>query len=171
MARMQFAPEELEHFELVWENEWFRMFRVLEPGESPASVPRDASLVVWNRHLFTELFGDPLSPASNISPQDSQDFLYSTLWAEHVVQRSVGRLGGTDHHGGVWTERQLQEALRGAPYLLSAREALAEWSAGLGEQDKAVRRRDEAQALRDALGGEGGELSHLRPQSVPLVGQ
>ena len=35
LARMHFAPEHLEHFELAFENRSFRVFRVLDEGKKP----------------------------------------------------------------------------------------------------------------------------------------
>ncbi len=57
-ARMQFAPEGLDDFEIAWESPFFRIFRVLGEGEHPAS-PAASSQVLFSAALAAELFGDP----------------------------------------------------------------------------------------------------------------
>jgi hypothetical protein len=57
-ARMQFAPAELEGFELAWESPFFRVFRVLGEGERPAA-PAVSGQVLFSAALAAELFGDP----------------------------------------------------------------------------------------------------------------
>ncbi len=57
-ARMQYAPGELEGFELAWESPFFRVFRVLEAGERPRPPAADRQLL-FSPALATALLGDP----------------------------------------------------------------------------------------------------------------
>jgi hypothetical protein len=103
IVRMSYAPESLRHFELVWENGYFRLFRVLAPGEAPSAgqardpgapesaLPAAASEVpwaptvlagwpLWSRSLFTALYGDPLSPGPKLHDgRPPADLLYAAV--------------------------------------------------------------------------------------------
>jgi len=168
LTRMQFSPEDLEHFELSYQNQWFRVFRVLEPEQTPAPLPKEVSGVVWNRRLFTELYGDPRStePGTVVAgTKDPADLLYATLQAERWVARADALLDGGEPGGLSWAERYLQEAHRVAPYLYRADESLAELYVRSGQSERAVFLRERAELVKDALAGEQEFPPDMAPKS------
>ncbi|MCP4869679.1 MAG: hypothetical protein GY898_13280 [Proteobacteria bacterium] len=170
MARMQFAPERLKHFELAWENDAFRIYRVLDEGERRRGIRPDSKHALWNKRLFTALFGDPLSPeqmtsSSMLSPSD---FLYSTLWAHRAIERARfdpknGAVGTPQ------TERELQEAQRVAPYLWGASDALTEFYRLRDRHDRAATHRQKAALARGAMTGMRAVSEDLAPAPVVLL--
>ena len=170
MAKMQFAPERLKHFELAWENDAFRMYRVLDEGERPRGIRPDSGHALWNKRLFTALFGDPLSASQRTSTTDLSpaDLLYSTLWAHRAIERARfdPRSGAV---GTAQTERELQEAIRVAPYLWRSSEALAEYYELRDRHDRAAQFRQSAALARAAMTGMRAVPDELVPKPVPLL--
>ncbi len=157
LTRMQFAPEELEHFELRFENRWFRVFAVLEEGAKPKHRRAKQPFAVWSRPLFTSLFGDPLSEnvrAATDSGLVPSDLLYATL--EAARQLRAGKASRSEESASApWSERYFQEALRVAPYFYPAAEELDDLYKDLGRPEKASRYRALGRAYRAFLLGRG----------------
>ena len=170
VTTMQYAPDRLKRFELAWENDWFRVFRVLAEGERPRHTSRrDATRPAWNRNLFTHLFGDPLKPLDQLAsfPVTPTDLLYSTLWAQRTHARA-GFVPDRRSAGSPRAERQLQEAVRVAPYLLPAQLELAQYYSLSGRRDRAAEHAATARAVRSVLAG-GRASVDVAPVPVPLV--
>jgi len=170
LARMQYAPERLKHFELAWENAAFRIFRVLEDGERRRGIRPDPRHALWNRRLFASLFGDPLaSPDAAASfSMAPADLLYSTLWA----QRAIDRARFDPQNGMVGTaqtERNLQEAQRVAPFLWESSASLAEFYRARDRPDRAAEHRSRAARARSAMTGATAIREDLAPAIVPLL--
>ena len=169
LVRMQYAPETLDRFELTWENDWFRLFRVLEPGERAARPTRTSEAAIWSRPLFEGLFGDPFS-APSASGAEPVDLLYSTLRAEAWMRyadshrnESAPLLRFPEQEFG------LQKAAETAPYLVEAHERLAGLYGAAGKADKAATHRRAATVARDALSGRGRVPAELMPVPVPRL--
>jgi len=167
---MQYAPRTLRRFELAYENDWYRVFRVLDEGERPRHTRDvDATRPAWSRGLFKHLFGDPLKPLDQHArhPVTPTDLLYSTLWA----QRSYARGGFTitpRFGGDARAERQLQEAARVAPYLVAAQDDLARYYRAIGRPDRSAQRAQAARAARNALAGSTPSVD-MTPVPISLV--
>lgn len=168
LAEMSFAPELLHRFELAWQNDCFRVFRVLADGESPRGLAPDPRLPLWNRPLFSAVFGDPLAPVARTAgfPAAPSDLLYSTLWARRTAARAAfdpahGRVGNSE------TERDLQEALRVAPYLADLEDVLADFYLLRERHDRAAEHRIRAESLRRAMAGRGPFPEGVAP--VPMA--
>ena len=66
ITKMSYAPETLQHFALAWENDWFRLYRVLEPGEvqDPEQRPPPSSrALVESPHSSRRSMETPLPPS------------------------------------------------------------------------------------------------------------
>jgi hypothetical protein len=171
LVAMQLAPERLERFDLVWENDWFRVFRILDEGERKRGIRPDPYRPVWSRPLFEWLFGDPFEPidATAAFPLSPSDLLYSTLRASSAVDRAsfdptTGSVGNST------TERALQEALRVAPYLVDGEEMLATFYELRDRHDRALEHRARAETLRRALSGQGSFPPDAKPVPLPMRG-
>ena len=172
LVEMQLAPERLQRFELAWENDWFRVYRVLREDERKRGIRPDPYTPTWSRPLFTWLFGDPFGPidATASFPLRPSDLLYSTLWSTAAVERSsfdpaAGSVGNAA------TERNLQEALRVAPYLVEGEELLADFYELRGRRDRAQDHRNRGEQLRRALAGRGPFPEDAKPVPLPLLGE
>lgn len=169
LVRMQYAPETLEHFELAWENDWFRVFRVLDPGESPARVRRTSDGPIWSRPLFAGLFGDPLKPLTAPVSVQPDDLLYSTLRAQAWQQFAIEQRNDTAPTlRFAEQEFGLQKAVEVAPYLVEAHERLGALYAANGKPDRAAEHRRRAAAARAALAGRG-PVRELAPVPIPRL--
>jgi hypothetical protein len=170
VTKMQYAPRQLTRFELAWENEVFRIFRVLEEGERRRGITGQAKYALWNKRLFTSLFGDPLRSVDMAGsfPLSPADLLYSTLWAHRAIDRARfdPRKGGV---GTAHTERELQEAERVAPYLWEAATSLGEYYAMRQRHDRAAEHRSKGARARRAMTGESRVPEDLVPEVVPLL--
>ncbi len=62
LAELQFFPGDLRHFELAMESPFFRVYRVLAPGETP-SPPPPGREVLFSAALAEQLYGDPSLPS------------------------------------------------------------------------------------------------------------
>lgn len=182
-ARMHFAPETLRHFELTWENPWFRLYRVLEPGAEPVR-PTPSTAPLWSGALARALGFDPIDPAkagatdggAGASPAGAaasgpvrpSDLLFATLSADEVAR--APRLGGRALQGPLLAslERSCQIALERAPFLMEAYLCLAEAQMGLGKADAAAATRALGARWGRALRGEGAFPSDPRPARVEL---
>jgi hypothetical protein len=172
LAVMHFAPESLEHFELAFENRWFRLFRVLGEGERPRHRRATEPGILWSRPLFSSIFGDPLSQDGGAETESGlvpADLLYSLLQAGQQV--SAGRASRKRESASApWSERYFQEALRMAPFLYPAAEELAALYIDLGRPEKAAEYASMAAQVRRFLLGAGPapiDLSPPRP-SLPV---
>jgi hypothetical protein len=167
LARMSYAPEELKHFELAWENEWFRLYRVLGEGERPKR-PAPSGLPAWSRPLFARLFGDPLGPieADRYTPAD---LLYGTLKGEQLL---LGAIGAVERADGLspWNERELQQVMQVAPWLWKADQILEQYYVQDRQPERARRHGQRARAMQRALRGEGPFPDDLAPVPVRRVG-
>ena len=167
LVRMSWAPEELKRFELAWENEWFRLYRVLDEGERPRP-PRTSDLAAWSRPLFTRLFGDPLGP---ITPgrYTPADLLYGTLRGEQLL---LGGIQAVEREDGLspWNERELQQAVLHAPWLWKADQILERYYVQDRQPERARRHGQRARAMQAAMAGRGRFPEELAPIRVPLVG-
>ena len=167
---MSYAPEELRHFELVWQNDWFRLFRVLDEGERRKRPPADSELAAaWNRPLFTALFGDPLAPLEARPDRSPADLLYSTLRAERSLMAAIG----ADELGDSltpWSERELQVALHYAPWMWKAEQILARYYRARGPAEKARLHETRSGQIRSALQGRRAFPEGMEPGHVPLIG-
>jgi hypothetical protein len=165
LARMQFAPEKLEHFELRFENRWFRVFAVLDQGALAAPRRSGETLSLWSRPLFTSMFGDPLSKASGSRAESDlvpADLLYATLEAGRHLRVGLASRK-SESLSAPWSERYFQEALRVAPYFYPAADALESLYSDLGRPDRAAEYRSLGKALRAFLAGRGVAPVDLRP--------
>jgi len=167
LARMQFAPGELEHFELAWENDWFRLYRVLAPGEEATTDPGSSDSPMWSKALFSSLYGDPLGTLKPGVDSTPEDLLYSTLLATRDLE-FARRLAGADQSRRSHARAFATQALLTAPYLPAGEELLAELSEFDGRVEEAAVYRDRARLLRAALGGEIPFPVPLTPRSVLL---
>ncbi|MBN92895.1 MAG: hypothetical protein CL928_02335 [Deltaproteobacteria bacterium] len=168
VTQMHFSPEELQHFELRFQNQWFRVFRVLAPGEKPQPLVADVGPVVWNRRLFTHLFGDPRTkaPAAGVTGErEPADLLYATLQAERWVTRAQKLVDGSEPGGRDWAERYLQEARRIAPYFYAADEGLSDLYLRAQKEGRAAVHRERAQLVRGALAGQHPFPADIGPES------
>jgi len=171
LARMQYAPEELEHFELAWENDWFRVFRVLEPEEKRGRPVRSSDAPIWSRPLFRGLFGDPLQPLDEPSHDlEPVDLLYSTLRGQAWMRYAEGwRNDEAPLLRFAEQEYGMQKAVEVAPYLAGAHEALAALYRAAGKSERSAEHRRRAAIARAALGGRGPISGALAPVPVPLL--
>jgi len=165
LSSMQFAPERLKHFELAFENRFFRVFRVLDEGKRPRHKIARRPQPLWSRSLFASMFGDPLSGEGGGVAESglaASDLLYASLEAGR--QLAVGR-ASRDHESASapWSERSFQEALRLAPYLYPAAEELSALYIDLGRPEKAAKYRSLAARTRFFLLGKGPAPMDLSP--------
>ncbi|MEE2828002.1 MAG: hypothetical protein VX498_02340 [Myxococcota bacterium] len=169
LAKMQYAPEELEHFELAWENDWFRLFRVLGPEDRAAGAGSNSAAPLWSRSLFRSLYGDPLEARSAGAEPVPPDLLYSTLWAEHSLglAREFERREPSDSPQSAALAMQ---ALLTAPYLWRGEEVLAGLKGAQGDPAAARLHRHRSQLLQAALRGEIPVPAPLVPRPVLLDG-
>jgi len=165
LAQMQFAPDQLEHFELRFENPWFRVFAVLDEGVQATPRRSRETLPLWSRPLFTSMFGDPLSKEGGSSSEPDlvpADLLYATLEAgRHLGAGNASRR--SESLSAPWSERYFQEALRVAPYFYPAADALERLYSDLARPDKAAEYRSLAREIRAFLAGHGVAPGDLRP--------
>ncbi len=160
VMKMSFAPESLRHFELVAEDGFFRLFRVRdEPGRARRT---ETPTPLWNRRLFTHLFGDPLKGST---PRDDGlrpvHLLHIEQQAEDFLERS--RRGGFPQR-----EWALQKAAEVAPYRPEPHLGLAKLYGEMGRHDRAEKHRRRAGALRAALYGHGSLPADAVPPPVSL---
>ena len=171
LARMQYAPEELEHFELAWENDWFRLFRVLPPDTSPRPPATSSGAPIWSRPLFTGLFGDPLAPIEpTIAGLDPSDLLYSTLRAEAWLR--FGRANRSEEAPLLRLPEQelgFQKAVEIAPYLVEPHELLVSMYTAAGKPARAAEHRRRAAEAKAALIGRHRIDAALAPRPVPRL--
>ncbi len=170
VTKMQFAPERLRRFALAWENEAFRIFRVLDEGQRRRGRTPNPRYALWNKRLFTSVFGDPLAPvdATASFPLAPPDLLYTTLWAHRAKERArfdpANGMVGTAQ-----TERELQEAERVAPYLSEVSAALGDYYALRNRWDRAAEHRARSEEARRAMTGAIRFPDELHPVPVPLL--
>ena len=162
-TRMQFAPETLEHFELAWENPWFRVFRVLDDGERARNRAGGAPL--FDRELFTALYGDPLTPLGDVA---ADELLYATLQADSYM-RYAALHRNPDDPTEQYAEQEygLQRAIEFAPYLPEPHRELAALYRRLGKPDRVARHEAEARRLEGLLAGRTKARPGDRPRHVP----
>ncbi len=153
---MTFAPERLQHFELVAEDGFFRLFRV---RDTPGRGVRGSRSPLWNRALFTQLFGDPLKESKVRDDGLRPEHLL------HIEQEADTFLSKA--RVGVFAEQEwaLQRASEVAPYRVEPHERLAKLYAERGRADRAEKHRARASVLRGALAGSRG----LPPDAVPAA--
>lgn len=168
VTRMSYAPESLERFELVWENAWFRLFRVLDEGKRPRR-PGRTEHAAWSRPLFEQLFGDPLGPVE-AGPYTPADFLYGTLRAEQLL---VSGIRAVEREDGLtpWNERDMHAAVSHAPWLWKAEQILERYYVQDRQPERARGHGQRARAIRAAMAGQGRFPDEFTPQRVPLVGE
>jgi hypothetical protein len=163
---MSYAPERLRHFELVAEDGFFRLFRVRDEPRRGRALGSPAP-TMWNRPLFTSLFGDPLDPDTN--PAGRED----GLLPEHLlhIEQGARRLLGQVRDSGPWAEREwaYQNAAEIAPFLAEPHEGLAKLYSERGRGDRASRHRARARVLRAALRGRGTLPADAVPAPIPLL--
>lgn len=161
VTEMSFAPERLKHFELVAEDGYFRLFKVRDaPGRGVRS--RGSVSTLWNRALFTALFGDPLK--SNSPRGDGlrpAHLLYIEQTAEGFLKK--GRVGPFADRE--WANQRASEV---APYLVEPHETLAALYAERGRTDRAQKHRQRAAVLRAALRGTGRLPDDAVPAPIVL---
>jgi hypothetical protein len=166
-VRMQFAPEELRHFELAWENAWFRLYRVLPEGVGPKRPP-PSDHPMWSRPLFRTFFGDPLAPAKATEARAAtpQDLLTATLKAEDRIGQAGRR--GLLAPLLLERERSCQIAASEAPWLPGAERCLVDVYEESRRPDRALRHRQRETALVRALRGQGPFPDSLRlsPEAI-----
>jgi hypothetical protein len=176
ITKMHYAPGQLEHFELAWENEWFRLYRVLEPGREPQPYAQLSSSPLWSRALFASLFGDPLGaaeegaagPRRELNAECSpEDLLYSTLLATRDLA-IARRLAVGAHAERAHARAFVNQALLTAPYLAAGEELLAELSAAEGQAEDTATYRERANLLRAALAGQIPLPARLAPRPLLL---
>lgn len=165
LARMQYAPEELQHFELVWENDWFRLFRVAGVGEQVEHPPVGSTSPIWSRALFESLLWDPLESAPETAESSPEDLLYSTLWAERNLVIAKALQGGSPEQREQ-ARAYVMQALLTAPYLVAGEEALAVLKEEEGDGEGAALHRSRAMFLRAALAGDIPLPAPLRPRPL-----
>ncbi len=165
LARMHFAPEQLEHFELSYENQWFRVFKVLDEGEKPGHLQPPRPGPLWSRPLFANLFWDPLDASGGVAPDSGllpADLLYASLQASRLL--SAGRASRqVESSSAPWSERYFQESLLVAPYLYDAADELAALYTELQRPEKAAEYRAMSAQVRRFLVGGGQAPVVLSP--------
>ena len=171
LARMQYAPEDLERFELAWENDWFRVFRVLEPDEERRTPQRSSRAATWSRPLFEGLFGDPLQPlVDRGAGLEPVDLLYSTLRAQAWMRYAEGqRNESAPLLRFAEQEYGLQKAVEVAPYLVEAHDALGVLYQAAGKSEKSADHRQRAASARAALSGRVRAPAELAPVPIPRL--
>jgi len=169
LTRMHFAPEQLKHFELRYENQWFRVFRVLDEDSKPQHLRSARPRPLWSSPLFASLFGDPLAAEGGVADKGGlvpADLLYATLQAGQLL--AAGRASRQNESASApWSERYFQESLRMAPYLYPAADELAGLYTELDRPEKAAQYRAMATQVRRFLGGRGEAPIDLRPVPGP----
>ncbi|MCO4770167.1 MAG: hypothetical protein KDA24_09070 [Deltaproteobacteria bacterium] len=172
-ARMSFAPETLEHFELAWENSWFRVFRVLPEGERASNRRSGEVAPVWSRPFFSGLFGDPLKPLASAragAGLTPDDLLYSTLKARSWMSYSaLHRDPEAPTESFPEQEYGLQKAIEVAPYMVEAHQQLATLYSLMGRHERAEISRRAAQRATGVLRGTVPTGSQDAPRSVPRL--
>jgi hypothetical protein len=166
LTKMQFAPEELSLFGLVWENDWFRLYRVLEPEET-APVPPQTVSPVWSRALFSSLYGDPFGQLNESLASTPEDLLFSTLSATRDLS-FARRLSEGSEEERAHARAFATQALLTAPYLPEGEEILAELSRVEGQPEQAAVYLERATLLRAALSGQIPFPASLHPRPVLL---
>ncbi len=170
---MSWAPERLEHFDLAWENDWFRVFRVLPEGQRANNRVRSTTRPLWSRPLFTGLFGDPIR---GLSAKDAglglapDDLLYSTLKAETWLRYTEANRNPeepTDRFPE--QEYGLHKAVEVAPYHYEAHDSLARLYSAMGRGDRAARSRATADRAAAVLRGTLGTTPEDAPRKVPRI--
>jgi hypothetical protein len=171
LARMQYAPEDLKHFELAWENDWFRVFRVLGPDEKAGAPRRSSSAPIWSRALFTGLFGDPLEVLGPPPPElEPADILYSTLRGQAWMRYAEGWRNDTAPLlRFAEQEYGLQKAVEVAPYLVDAHEALSVLYRAAEKPEWSAEHRRRAAIAGAALAGRAPISKALTPVPVPRL--
>ena len=156
-VRMQYAPETLKHFELAWENDWFRVFRVLDEGEESAAEARRSPSPLWNRPLFAGLFGDPLKGMTMTEPGrglEPDDLFYATMKADTWLRYAeANRSPAAPKLRFAEQEYGLQKAVEVAPYSLEGHARLEDLYRAVGRHDRASDSRSKRQRVRGVLRG------------------
>jgi|GEM_PF-1797964 len=170
ITAMSFAPETLKHFQLVWENDWFRLFRVLDEGRKPHGFRAAEPRPLFNRPLAKALFGDPLGGDVDGSPFRPEALLFNTLTGDRLFRSGRARRA-TEGVRARWAERDLQESLRIAPWRYEAHAELADIYRQQGKSDRASRHAQKAVAWRAALLGARPMPDFDAPDPVPVRDQ
>lgn len=172
-VRMQYAPESLQHFELAWENDWFRVFRVLDEGERPRGARAGSTSPLWSRPLFTGLFGDPLRGLATTEVGrglEPDDLFYATMKADTWLRYTeVNRDSAAPRWRFAEQEYGLHRAIEVAPYLAGAHVQLGELYRVVGRGDLASGSRAAAQRARGVLSGARGMTDLDAPREVPRI--
>ncbi len=125
---MHFAPERLKHFELAYQNPFFRVFRVLHGGEQRARV-QAAYAPVFDWQLYEKVvFLDPRVPKG-------EAFLYTIVSAYREWERGEQMLRAGEEEAGVrWTH----EAIATFAYVPESYLTLGEYHFRRHEWEKAA---------------------------------
>lgn len=170
LVRMQYAPETLERFELAWQNDWFRVFRVLEDGEAPAA-PASSDGALWSRSLFAGFFGDPLGPLTPTpagAGRAPADLLYASMKATSWLRYAEAKAElANPQERFAEMEYGLQKALEVAPFSIEAHEALASLYTEGGRPDRAARSQEAAHRARALRSGAASPTPADAPAEVP----
>jgi len=145
-ALMQYNPAGLRHFELAWQSPFFRVYRVLGPGEEPTAPPPDRE-VLFSRALAAELHGDPMSnpwPRQG-EPADLLGAEVSSMTDISMAQRAID-LGDRE-----LAVQLLTSAAVRSPYEPAAYSAM---SVAADDPEEAAHYEALAVGLRRALAGE-----------------
>ena len=145
-AQMQYNPSGLRNFELVWESAFFRVYRVLDPGETPMVPPADRE-ILFSRALAVDLYGDPMLDdwPQRGNPADLLRDEVGALTDVSLAGRAL-QLGDRD-----LARQLLAGAATRSPYEPASYAAMAEF---VEEPQEADHFASVAERLRRALAGE-----------------
>ncbi len=105
--QMHFRPETLQHFQLEYQNDFIRVFRVLEPDQTPS---REATFRF--SPLFAESLFERYCPRSDSGERDTAAYLYSLVEAYDLYDQAVGALKspGGEGYGQVLLQQSLAKS-------------------------------------------------------------
>ncbi|MCK6526236.1 hypothetical protein L6R50_01310 [Myxococcota bacterium] len=156
-ARLHFDPEGARWFRLAWQNDFFRIYEVLDearPAPEPAPSP-DPLHVLWSRDWMSRRCGglDPLAAGGRCP--DLAGALYDVVWARGQVTVARALLSDGRPEALRLSGARLGEAARAVPDDPGIAIATADWLERMGSHPEAERHRERARVLMGARVPEG----------------
>jgi len=132
--RFHFRPETLEHFELAFQNDFVRVYRVLEPGKRP-SENRNRNTPY--SPLFDEVVFQRIAEQESQTPaQAAPEFLYATVNGYEQYYMALAQLGGPPEMAPAGLAR-LIFAARACPWAAPISNRLGRAYEALGQAESA----------------------------------
>lgn len=152
--QMHFRPERLRHFQLVYQNDFTRVFRVLEPDEQPTQMPRSRFSPLFSETLFTKY-----CPRLDSGQRDTGAYLYTLVDAFDLYDQTLAaiRIPGGENQA----MNLLQQSLASSELIPDAHSLLAQmlirsgqfqWAKASAEKALAINPEDPlAQKILEAI--------------------